>query len=89
MSKTSKSPEKVFRVGYVSASVFVNTSKRQEDGETVEREFRTVSLQRSYQDDDDRWKYSSNLTLGDLANARRALKLAQAFVEEREAVVVG
>ena len=88
MSK-NKGPEKVFRVGYVSASVFVNTSKRQDDGETVEREFRTVSLQRSYQDDNGKWQYSTNLTLGDIANAHRALKLAQAFVEEQEAIVVG
>jgi hypothetical protein len=88
MSK-NKSPEKVFRVGYVSASVFVNTSTRQDDGETVEREFRAVSLQRSYQDEKGKWQYSGNLTLGDIANARRALKLAQAFVEEQEAIVVG
>ena len=85
----NNSPEKVFRVGYVSASVFVNVSKRQEHGETVERDFRSVSLQRSYQDDKGKWQYSNNLTLGDLANACRALKLAQAFVEEQEAVVVG
>jgi hypothetical protein len=88
MSK-NKGPEKVFRVGYVSASVFVNTSKRQGNGESDEREFRTVSLQRSFKDDEGKWQYSTNLTLGDIANARRALKLAQAFVEAQEAIVVG
>lgn len=82
-------PEKVIRVGYVSASVFCNTSTRKEDGETVEREFRTVSLQRSYQDDKGDWQYSGNLSLGDLANAIRALTLAQAHVEAQEATVVG
>lgn len=83
------SPEKVFRVGYVSASTFVNTSTREDAGESVEREFRTASLQRSYKDDDGKWQYSGNLTLGDLANALRALTLAQAYVEEKEATVVG
>lgn len=85
----NKGPEKVFRVGYVSASVFVNKGKRQGDDDAEEREFRTVSLQRSYQDDEGKWQYSSNLTLGDLANGVRALELAQAHVEEQEAVVVG
>jgi hypothetical protein len=83
------SPEKVFRVGHVSASIFVNTSTREEDGESVEREFRTTSLQRSYKDDEGKWQYSGNLTLGDLANAIRALSLAQAYVEAQEATVVG
>jgi hypothetical protein len=87
MSKNK--PEKVFRVGHCSASCFVNTSKREEEGETVEREFRTISLQRSYQDDDGKWQYSGNLTLGDLANAIRVLQLAQAHVEEKEAAVIG
>lgn len=80
----SKKPEKVFRVGYVSASVFVNTSS----GEN-EREFRTVSLQRSYQDDDGKRQYTGNLSLGDLPNAIRVLTLAQAHVEAQEAEVVG
>lgn len=83
-----KSPTKVFRVGHVSASVFVNTSNR-DDGETEAREFCSTSLQRSYKDDDGKWQYTGNLTLGDIANAIRALTLAQAYVEEREATVVG
>jgi hypothetical protein len=83
------SPTKVFRVGHVSASVFVNTSNRDDGGETEAREFCSTSLQRSYKDDDGKWQYTGNLTLGDLANAIRALTLAQAYVEEREASVVG
>jgi hypothetical protein len=84
------SPEKVYRVGHVSASIFVNTSTREDDaGESVEREFRSTSLQRSYRDEKGNWQYSGNLTLGDLANAIRALTLAQGYVEEKEATVVG
>jgi hypothetical protein len=84
-----KSPIKVFRVGSVSASVFLNASSREEDGQKVEREFCTTSLQRSYKDDKGDRQYSNNLTLGDLANAIRVLTLAQGYVEEREATAVG
>jgi hypothetical protein len=82
-------PEKVFRVGYVSASVFLNTSEREEEGETVEREFRTTSIQRSYLDEKGKRQYTSGLSLGDLPNAIRVLQLAQAHVEAKEAEVVG
>lgn len=78
-------PERVIRIGYVSASVFVQTG-----GEAGnEREFRTVSLQRSYLDDDGKRQYTGSLSLGDLPNAIRALQLVQAHVESKEAEVVG
>src|SRR5262249_13696188 len=80
-------PEKVFRVGYVSASVFVNTATR--EGEQGEREFRTISLNRSYLDDEGERQSTSSLSLGDLPNAIRVLQLAQAHVEAKEAEVVG
>ena len=77
-------PEKVFRVGYVSASVFANAS-----GSESGREFRNVTLQRSYQDDDGKRQYTGSLALGDLPNAIRVLQLAQSYVESQEAEVVG
>lgn len=86
---TKQKPEKVFRIGYVSASVFVNTAEREEEGETVEREFRTVTLQRSYLDDKGRRQYTTGLSLGDLPAAVRVLELSLAHVEAREAEVVG
>lgn len=73
MSK--QSPERTFRIGNVSASVFL-----QKGGE---REFRTVALQRSYLDGDER-KYSSSFALQDLPTAVRVLQMAQAHVEEAE-----
>jgi hypothetical protein len=82
----AKSPEATFRLGNVSASVFV-----QETGGSngsPKREFRTVNLQRSYRDEDER-KYANNFTLADLPAAIRTLELAQAHVEEREAKVAG
>lgn len=50
-------PERVFRIGSVSASVFKNEPN---EG----RSFRSVVLQRSYQDSGDR-KYTNNFTLSD------------------------
>jgi hypothetical protein len=84
MAKAKQKPVKVFRVGYVSASVFVNSSPQDR-----EREFRTISLQRSYLDDNDKRQYSGSLSLGDVPNAIRVLQLAQVFVESQEAEVVG
>jgi hypothetical protein len=76
-----KSPERVIRIGSVSASVFVQTSGTNGDA----REFRTVSMQRSYRDkDSEKTKYASNFTLSDLPAAIRCMQLAQEHVEEAE-----
>ena len=61
-----KSPEKVFRIGYVSASVFVNET--QLDG--GKREFRSVNVQRSYRDKDET-RFTSSFTLSELPQAIR------------------
>ena len=76
------SPEKTFRIGYVSASVFRNTVKK--DG--VTRAFRNVSLQRRYKDGDE-WKHSTSFGLADLPNALECLRLALSYVAEQEAEI--
>ena len=80
----SNSPEKMFRIGNVSASVFVNEVQ----GEGGKRKLRNVNLQRRYKDGDE-WKSSSSFGLGDLPQAIRALQLAQQHVEAVEADVTG
>lgn len=75
-----KPPEKVFRVGFVSASVFVNETES--DG--YKRQFRNVNVQRSYRDKDET-KFTSSFTLAELPQAIRVLQLAQQYVEEKEA----
>ncbi len=75
-------PEKVFRVGSVSASVFVNKV----DTENGKREIRNVNLQRRYKDGDE-WKSSSSFGLGDIPQAAEVLRLAFAYVAEQEAEV--
>ena len=77
-----KSPEKVFRIGLVSASIFINEI----EGESGKRQIRNVNLQRRYKDGDE-WKSSTSFGLADLPNAIRVLQLALQHVETAEAVV--
>ncbi len=67
----SKAPETTFRLGNVSASVFVNEA----NGDGGKRKFRSVNVQRSYRDGDDT-KYTSSFGLSDLPTAIRVLQLA-------------
>jgi hypothetical protein len=70
-------PEKTFRIGYCSASVFLNEMNN-------ERQFRTVSLQRRYKDGDD-WKSSSSFSLADLPHAMAVLQMAMNYLAPLEA----
>ena len=77
-------PEKVIRIGYVSASIFVNEVKTEGGTRTV----RNVNLQRRYKDGDE-WKSASSFGLGDLPCALRVLQLALEHIETVEAEAGG
>jgi len=79
----SKRPEKVFRVGFVSASVFANDV----DSDDGKRTLRSVNVQKRYLDGDEA-KYTSSFNLAELPQAIRALQLAQQYVESMEAEIV-
>lgn len=81
-NRQSNSPERTYRVGNVSASIFVNETGSGRN----RRDFRSVTLQKSYLDGDER-KYTGSLNLGDLPNAIRVLQLASNHVEREEADV--
>ena len=78
----SRRPEAVFRGGYVSASVFVHDIETDDGKRTI----RSVNVQKRYMDGDEA-KYTSSFNLGELPQAIRALELAQAFVEGKEAQI--
>ena len=80
----SKSPEATFRIGNCSALVFVNEM----DGDDTKRKVRSVNVQKSYKDGDQR-KYTSSFGLGELPSAIRVLQLAQQHIEKHEAEVTG
>lgn len=81
-TQPSTPPETTFRIGLVSASVFVNEIET--DGGP--KKVRNVNLQRRYKDNGD-WKSSTSFGLSDLPLAVRVLQLAQGHIERAEAEV--
>jgi hypothetical protein len=80
-------PEKAFRLGLVSAAVFANI--REGAGDQEDRVMHTVQLQRRYRDADGTWKTSTSFDLSNLPAAIEALRLAFAYLAEREATTAG
>jgi len=78
----AKSPEVTYRIGNCSASVFVN----EVESNGQKRKFRSVSVQRSYKDGDER-KFTTSFGLNDLPSAMRVMQLAQQHIEGKEAEV--
>ena len=81
-SSSQRKPEKVFRIGFVSASIFANDV----DTDDGKRTIRSVSIQKRYKDGDD-VKYTSSFNLAELPQALRAMQLAQAHIESEEAEI--
>jgi hypothetical protein len=76
-------PEKTFRMGLVSASVFVNEFETGDGKRKTKRTRRNVVLQRSYKDGDE-WKQTNSFGLSDMPAVIRVLQLAQGHVESQE-----
>lgn len=74
-------PEKKFRVGAISAAIWLN--KSQKDGKDVE--YKTVSFQRSYKDENDKWQSTSQLRAADLPKAVLVLNKAYEYLSLSEA----
>lgn len=77
-------PERTIRIGSISASIFANVRKTDDD--ETSRTIRSVTLQRSYKDDEGNWRNTANFGLADLPTAIHVLQLAQAHVEAAELV---
>jgi hypothetical protein len=77
-----RKPEAVFRIGFVSASVFVHDVET----DNGKRALRSVNLQKRYKDGDE-IKYTTSFGLAELPQAIRVLQLAQQHVETREATL--
>ena len=78
----TRKPEKVYRIGYVSASVFT----RQVDTDDGLRTLRSVNSQKRYVDDGET-KYTSSFSLAELPQAIRCLQMATSYVEQQEATI--
>ena len=79
-SSSNRRPEKVFRIGYVSASVFT----REVTGDNGTRTLRSVRIQKRYVDGDE-VKYTDSFSLPELPQALRVLELAAQWIEHHEA----
>lgn len=76
-------PERVFRIGAVSASIFANETGEGDSARTI----RTANLQRRYRDGEGEWKSSSSFALAELPAAVEVMRLATAYLAELEADV--
>jgi hypothetical protein len=71
MASSKNQPAAKFRLGYVSATVWLNDK------------FYNVVLSKSYKDGDD-WKDTDQLGAGDIMNAVRVLQRAEDFISTQE-----
>lgn len=70
-------PEKKFRAGPVSATIWSNNNL-DKDGKIVA--YRTVSFERCYKDKNDAWQTTHSLRLNDLPKAALVLQKAYEFL---------
>ncbi|MBI4983563.1 hypothetical protein HZC32_02865 [Candidatus Woesearchaeota archaeon] len=73
VEKEGNLPEKKFRAGAISATIWLNHGQRA-NGE--ESEYRTVSIERSYTDKEGKWQTSNSLRVADLPKAWVVLQRA-------------
>lgn len=66
-------PEKKFRAGAISATVWANEAKTKE-GKTLN--YKTVSFDRRYKDHKDEWQSTHTLRMNDLPKAKLVLDKA-------------
>lgn len=70
--KSGNYPEKKFRAGAISATVWVNKG----NAEGKETEYKTVSLERAYTDKEGKWQTTSTYRVGDLPKVNALLQRA-------------
>ncbi len=75
LAKAGNQPEKKFRAGAISATVWLNQGQSKKTGEAVN--YRTISLQRGYKDKNDQWQNTGTMRVNDLPRA--ALMLTKAY----------
>lgn len=76
-SSSPNQPEKKFRAGAISATVWENTGQRK-DGTTAS--FNTISFERGYKDKNGEWKSTSSLRIADIPKAVVVLNKAYEYL---------
>lgn len=70
-------PEKKFRAGALSATVWVNIGHKATGEET---EYRTISIDRNYTDKEGNWQSTNSLRVNDLPKANVVLQKAYEYL---------
>jgi hypothetical protein len=74
-------PEKKFRAGSLSATVWVNQGQKA-TGEAIE--YRTISIDRNYTNKEGKWQSTNSLRINDLPKAQVVLQKAYEFLVFKE-----
>ena len=78
---TGNIPEKKFRAGAISATVWANKGQSK-NGEAVE--YRTISLDRCYKNEKGEWQNANSLRINDLPRAGMVLQKAYEYLILKE-----
>ena len=81
-NSTGNLPEKKFKAGAVSATVWLNKGQSKQGSEV---EYRTISIDRNYLDKDGKWQKTNSLRLNDLPKASIVLQKAYEYLVLNEA----
>jgi hypothetical protein len=76
--KNKNMPEKKFRAGAISATVWQNNGQSNKTGQPVV--YRTISLERGYKDKNGEWKSTSSFRINDLPRAALVLNEAYRYI---------
>jgi len=75
-------PEKKFRAGLVTATIWKNEGKNKQGDPTT---FRTVAIERSYTDKNNEWKTTSSFSVQDLPKVTLVASRAYEYIVMRKA----
>ncbi len=73
---TGNKPEKKFSTGAISATVWKNAGKNKKGEDVL---FRTISIQRRYQDKEGNWQTTNSMRINDLPKASLVLNKAYEY----------
>ncbi len=77
-------PEKKFRAGGISATIWKNESQKGQKSFS----YHTISLERSYKDQAGAWKTTASMRLADLPRAKLVLDKAYEYLVVQEEVQI-
>lgn len=80
-NENKNQPEKKFRAGAVSATVWLNQAQTKEGNLTA---YRTISIERAYKDKKDHWQNTNSMRVNDLPRAALVLTKAYEYLTMKE-----